>query len=352
MGIDQRPFKCHFCEKTYPGGPARDKHELSHKEKSDLKCPIEECPSLFYDHEIRKEHVKKSHPEKWNPMEYKKKYCPRFECPLCGLRRSNFMKLHLHITDSHSDYAMSDVEAKIDKLPYKCVECLEHNQNKLIRHKEFDAYWKLRKHQSVFHTIAYLKFVCKAEYCVESFNRQEQADKHYEDCHVNYPPEGVVDDLANDKDLSEITRPNKNNKNDDKPRKKRKLSKAFEPLFNEDQTCKECGKFVPKQKLLHYQRFHWKLRPYQCQHCGDKFSTTTILQTHVKFKHSNVRIACPDCNMNFVQDTIYRKHMLEQHGKKVLWKCEACEAVGKPSIMYVHRNSCKTEPVEIIIDEE
>ncbi|XP_076460635.1 uncharacterized protein LOC143293558 isoform X2 [Babylonia areolata] len=86
--------------------------------------------------------------------------------------------------------------------------------------------------------------------------------------------------------------------------------------------CSVCGVTFSSSYALsrHQQTVHFKRTPYQCRHCGKRFTRRETLDDHVNVKHMMIAKPhrCPACHLQFSQRTTLRKHIREnicQFGK-------------------------------------
>ncbi|XP_053620754.1 zinc finger protein 425-like [Plodia interpunctella] len=80
--------------------------------------------------------------------------------------------------------------------------------------------------------------------------------------------------------------------------------------------CTVCGKKFANQVCLKmHLRLHSGVTPYSCDVCGEKFRSSSIMNTHKIKKHTEKSIACPLCDNMF-----YFAREMRHHFKKVHWK--------------------------------
>ncbi|CAH0403706.1 unnamed protein product [Chilo suppressalis] len=80
--------------------------------------------------------------------------------------------------------------------------------------------------------------------------------------------------------------------------------------------CSVCNKkFENKTCLKLHMRRHTGYSPYACEMCGEKFRTSSMMNTHKIKKHSERSVACPLCESMF-----YLTREMRSHFKKVHWK--------------------------------
>ncbi|XP_060807991.1 zinc finger protein 58 isoform X2 [Amyelois transitella] len=80
--------------------------------------------------------------------------------------------------------------------------------------------------------------------------------------------------------------------------------------------CTVCGKKFANQVCLKmHLRLHSGVTPYACDMCGEKFRSSSMMNTHKIKKHTEKTIPCPLCDAMF-----YLAREMRPHFKKVHWK--------------------------------
>ncbi|XP_052747789.1 PR domain zinc finger protein 5-like isoform X2 [Galleria mellonella] len=80
--------------------------------------------------------------------------------------------------------------------------------------------------------------------------------------------------------------------------------------------CTICGKkYANRVCLKMHLRLHSGVTPYECDICGEKFRSSSIMNTHKIKKHTEKTICCPLCDTMF-----YLAREMRNHFKKVHWK--------------------------------
>ncbi|XP_018401745.1 PREDICTED: zinc finger protein OZF-like [Cyphomyrmex costatus] len=105
--------------------------------------------------------------------------------------------------------------------------------------------------------------------------------------------------------------------------------------------CGTCNKgFKSKSQLIVHERTHNGEKPYECKHCGFRFSQKGNLSKHVIAKHNNdgrckdskdkydvsVPHKCGTCNKEFKDKWHLRRHEKIHNGEKT-FECEYCEKI-------------------------
>jgi len=70
---------------------------------------------------------------------------------------------------------------------------------------------------------------------------------------------------------------------------------------------------------------------YKCQICTRSFQKSNDLEDHILFKHKNVCIMCPECNIKKAAHIVMWQHMKHEHGRKIdpLYICMRCKITYK-----------------------
>ena len=95
--------------------------------------------------------------------------------------------------------------------------------------------------------------------------------------------------------------------------------------------CSECDKYCtggPSHLQQHQDAVHLHLRPWECDHCGDKFSKKSSLEQHITTVHLGLRLyPCPveGCGKSFTDGKTVRDHGRAKHGHPLLC-CIVCGA--------------------------
>ena len=74
--------------------------------------------------------------------------------------------------------------------------------------------------------------------------------------------------------------------------------------------CEICGKVFSETRnvTIHIRKEHLKERPYECDECGTKFATSSLLNQHKQIHSDVLRFVCPYCGKGYKQRSGLIKH--------------------------------------------
>ncbi|KAJ0182753.1 hypothetical protein K1T71_002122 [Dendrolimus kikuchii] len=106
--------------------------------------------------------------------------------------------------------------------------------------------------------------------------------------------------------------------------------------------CDVCGKGYNTAKSLKvHLEIHREGRQKECtcEHCGKKFYSKYLLNSHKMRVHANRFFICSICNYHFNEKHNLIKHIATHEGKK-LYKCNIClKEFSSPSSIVIHRRT-------------
>lgn len=88
--------------------------------------------------------------------------------------------------------------------------------------------------------------------------------------------------------------------------------------------CKDCGEFVPFDKIdEHQDLFHKDLRPFECLECGKVFRMLESLTIHQKV-HEQKAHKCNECEKSYVHKRTLQSHVKKAHKGFNKFQCDEC----------------------------
>ncbi|XP_028166420.1 zinc finger protein 678-like [Ostrinia furnacalis] len=346
---------CEYCDQEFGSKVTLENHrKLCQCIEKDYKC--DQCKSSFETLEELANHVKLRHAYK------------AFDCNLCEKKFLNSSKLQDHMFKVHSGIQIKKKRSLLD-----CPICEEKCDNKrqLLQHieihgpdarfpckecdMEFDCIRKLHRHIRIHyddviqcvdckkvltktffpHHSVYCNVgregneVCTCETCGKTFTTEVQFKFHMK-VHLEKVPCPICK-----KPTKPIYMKGHIKRMHGKPR----TPKVPKPKYVKNVKCDWCGHMVSRLGELetHVNRFHLKVKPYQCKYCQKTFFGKERLRDHLITHTSSRAVYCNICNQRFENKQCLKLHMRKHTGVKP-YTCEICgESFRTSSIMNTHK---------------
>lgn len=350
-------YICEFCDQEYYTKTSLENHrKLCQCIERDFKC--DHCTCSFDTLEELANHVKLRHDE------------DTFNCNLCKKKFLSKIKLQDHIFKVHSGLQIKRKRSLLE-CPVCETKCL--NRRQLMQHikdhpnsrfpckecnEDFDCIRKLhahiRKHYDDViecvdckkvltktfypHHLAYCNkgrptenvFTC--ETCGRSYSSEVQL-KFHRKVHLDKVPCPVC---------QKPTRPvyMKGHMKHCNP-KKYKMHQEAKPKqkYVKCIKCDWCNHMMSRYNELeaHVNRFHLKVKPYQCNYCKKSFFGKERLKGHL-VTHTSIKACyCSVCNKQFQNNACLKLHM-RRHTGYTPYACDVCgERFRTSSIMNTHK---------------
>ncbi|XP_018394258.1 PREDICTED: zinc finger protein 91 [Cyphomyrmex costatus] len=217
-----------------------------------------------------------------------------FECEYCGIRFSQKTTLEQHVVAHHfnEERYKSNKHIYTGGVSFKCRTC----------NKEFKYISALRRHEIIHN--GEKPFEC--EYCGIRISQKNNLRRHIVRKHFN----------------------------EERYKSNEHLNAPDEVSYK----CKTCNKeFNNNSALCRHEIIHNGEKPFECGHCGIRFSQKCNLQRHVVAKHCNekrhksnkhlhtggVSYKCGTCNKEFKNKSALSRRERIHNGEKP-FECEHC----------------------------
>lgn len=96
-----------------------------------------------------------------------------------------------------------------------------------------------------------------------------------------------------------------------------------------------------------HRRTHSGDKPYHCDHCDLRFTSSGNLKTHMKLHGGNREFQCHLCDKAYPRADTLKRHILSYHENKRLYKCDVCQKSFKGHIrdhMRTHADDHEEKP--------
>ena len=317
-------FSCRYCaeSKTFSKQRALQSHYKSfHKEKFYLSC--NHCEKSFMMQRTLDKHMKSSH---------------YFECDSCNETFTKLDQLSNHKKDIHNIFdeefkSRCDICDIVFKEPKKLKDHIEvvHESMRLTCNycnddKMFAGKRSLQLHIAGMHKD---RNEIKCHNCEKTFPRKNALQRHIRDVHEN------------------------------KCEKECHIcNKTFKRPYRLTEHLATVHNFVENDKIASDQHYgvtrNGRIKKYICDICEKAFSQSANLNTHKKWKHSQMPGTLPKHRCNICSKHFNGKNLLNSHLKmyheKGDFQCRICqkELQNKASLLSHIRNNHKEEKHECI----
>ncbi|CRK95904.1 CLUMA_CG009350, isoform A [Clunio marinus] len=263
-----RDYQCDHCEASFFDKCGLQRHTLNMHEKPEhLTCSL--CSRTFKTEEGLKNHKLRPH---------------RLPCEVCG-KSIGKNELRRHLNTVHFNIK-----------PYQCNIC----------GKKFGKKSHLTRHVNTHKDFRTKDFHCQI--CESSYFNKETLQTHILNNHER--PKHLTCTLCR------ITF-------------KTERGLKSHKLLPHRLPCEICGKSMGKNALkMHLNVMHFKMKPYQCDICDNKFrnknEVTNHLNTHISLEHRTRDYQCDLCEASFFDKCSLRTHTFNMHEKQKHLICSLC----------------------------
>nr|XP_046181042.1 zinc finger protein 431-like [Oncorhynchus gorbuscha] len=252
----EKPYHCPDCDRGFGRLDRLKSHQLTHTGVKAHQCP--DCDKSY----SQSYHLKRHHQRKHMKGKF-------FHCNICDelFSKPEDLKTHTYVHAGENAYLPQETHA--GKKPYHCSRC----------DKRFPDMAKLRSHLPV-HT-GDLALHCSD--CGKCFLNKAKFERH-------------------------------------------QRTHTGSVLY----LCTDCGEgFTNMQQLERHQRMHTGEKPYHCTDCGKSFALEKTFKCHKqahKFKLSGERAAypCSECGNTFSRSCDVMTHVRRVHNKERPFQCSCC----------------------------
>ncbi|XP_055632575.1 zinc finger protein 564-like [Toxorhynchites rutilus septentrionalis] len=325
--VETIPNKCYICDNVSETRDLFDMHLIVHKNMLPYQC--EECSTEQYPIEIKTLVLLNKHFES-HDFNYVCDHCPLrfrsypplydhtrnahsetrdgFHCEMCGQMFHEIRKFQKHVRAHRNRETQR----------YKCETC----------QKSFQTGTILRRHERIHRKDS----IFRCPFCDRGFNHESNFQLHkmrhiqqQSNTHNGHPCSVCETHFTNAIDW----RNHMQQHFPDDPMYTTKtdiLPASLKDINSYPRACEEpdCKYMAPSYQLMwsHYRK-HYKM--FQCQECGRKFATATILRTHIQVIHKKIRkFQCEFCPKTFAYQHKYKEHTDVHKGIKAR-KCRYCD---------------------------
>lgn len=269
--LEEKPFKCHVCEKVYKTQPALNTHlKTSHPEEQPFECPY--CKKRYLIERKLDAHQRNCSKRPKIPGEHKSKQ--KFVCPICGILAS---------TDHIKNHSSKTGEKPTTHPQnYICDLCgvTTSSRASIANHMRYQ----------------HLNIQAKCKHCHGSFKNPSALARHIRRTHAE-KTRAYRCRLCDFSSLREADL------------RRHRFSHTGKKLHK----CQVCGaEFTTNCKLQIHLASHSDARPFTCEICGSAFKTKKGLGTHKK-THNPYDYECPVCGRSYLTNQLMRSHAEKNH---------------------------------------
>ncbi|XP_011301587.1 zinc finger protein 345 isoform X2 [Fopius arisanus] len=256
-----------------------------------------------------------------------------FICTICGTKFSSHKSLRLHsrmhapVRERHVDAPEGDTDDT-----FTCDEC-----GKSFSESYRSAHMALHTGDSYTCTICNRKFDSADSLAMHAAVHPELGGFHpnrgkgRKVSRKMKAPSPVDGDLGTTEGQVVDGNENDNDSNDNGD-----LSKPYQ--------CQHCGRrFTRPHEKVKHERIHTGEKPHACEVCGKTFRVSYCLTLHMR-THTGVRpYECKHCGKRFKASSVYNHHLLT-HGDERAYKCPFCPKKFKTRVQLAGHKNSHTKP--------
>ncbi|XP_065347429.1 zinc finger protein 136-like [Cloeon dipterum] len=271
--------ECTYCKKSVADMRA---HIIKYH-KDAIRCDHRLCATYFLSPEEKKEHLKEAHADKQNLMGDECIYCKR-----------SVTDMRKHMRLQHKDAIRCDL--------YQCSTFFHTVAQKKAHMKQAHPDWKFLGTEKVK---VRTKIECAIPLCKRTYSRLKHYRRHVQIIHAEYTAKCGFKGCL-------------------------KYFKTEIQLKNHNSSEHKVNKELLEKK-----------KPFKCDHCPFRTSTSTILQMHAAKKHLPKVLECDICKKMFATVLAIKIHMRGEHTVKVCRKCK-CKVRAARISEHNFGSNCRT----------
>ncbi|XP_033209820.1 zinc finger protein 23-like isoform X2 [Belonocnema kinseyi] len=244
-----------------------------------------------------------------------------FVCGICGTEFSSHKSLRLH-SRMHAPVRARHVDAPegTQNLTFNCHEC-----GKTFSESYRAVHMAVHTGDSVTCSVCNRKFDSADSLAMH-------AAVHLEANHHPQSPNSTADSVTNSTSTGSTTTATM-------------TVAETEALQNlKPYQCQHCGRrFTRPHEKVKHERIHTGEKPHACEVCGKTFRVSYCLTLHMR-THTGVRpYACQHCGKRFKASSVYNHHLLT-HGDVRAYTCPYCPKTFKTRVQLAGHKNSHTKP--------